>query len=189
MADDIRTSIRVNANEDYIFHQAVIQNSSLYVLIFSQFIPEKLKVQDEQGRTPLSYAAELGRFMMIPMLTGDNDELITAADNTGSFPLHYAAKYAQAECFTCLLAINAKLLTVQNKLGETPISLLNLKDDSSPVEGENAPEHVTLPEIKLAHKLREKGQMVMEKIYFSISLCEILFYCGETAHICETKRH
>lgn len=186
MTDEDNVASQTKNDETYRFHEAVIQNSGYYVAIFGQFMPEKLKVQDKRGRTPLSYAAELGRFEMIPMLIDDNHEIASIEDDQGSVPLHYAAKYAREECFVCLLAINSKLLTKQNALGETPISLLTVNGDTE--NHSSLRETISEAGEKLWKKLLS-GRFVVKKLYFSISLCEVLFYCNETPPKCDTKRH
>ncbi|KAK8719995.1 hypothetical protein OTU49_013641, partial [Cherax quadricarinatus] len=74
---------------------------------------------DNNGQTPLHYAAELQNARVTKMLLARHAD-VQATDNEGLTPLHYAAWFGKKDVVTVLLEHGADL-TARDNLGQTPL--------------------------------------------------------------------
>ncbi len=86
--------------------------------------PEKINVQDAQGRTALTYAAEGERTKNIEWLL-ENGADPNSPDKQGRFPIHYAAKVGYT--FIDLL-VRPENINIQDKDGRTALSFAAEKE-------------------------------------------------------------
>ena len=77
---------------------------------------------DHIGRTPLSYAAEIGATVMLSILMSNSKRYIDAADNTGRSLLSYAAGSGYTAAFHILLKRSDRHIDLADDLGRTPLS-------------------------------------------------------------------
>eukprot|EP01023_Acetabularia_acetabulum_P012815 TRINITY_DN16029_c0_g1_i3.p2 TRINITY_DN16029_c0_g1~~TRINITY_DN16029_c0_g1_i3.p2 ORF type:complete len:274 (+),score=48.28 TRINITY_DN16029_c0_g1_i3:128-949(+) len=88
-----------------------------------------MECKDEEGRTPLHFAAGYGQLQCLKLLIQCNADL-EQQDNNGNTPLHYAAGYGQTLAAQLLLQHHANL-KAKNKESKTPyqVALLNKQQD------------------------------------------------------------
>ncbi|KAL8832371.1 MAG: hypothetical protein Q9170_004907 [Blastenia crenularia] len=80
-----------------------------------------IDVADSEGRTPLSWAAELGNLWAVQTLLGHGADL-SSKSIMGWTPLHYAAKAPTSACLIALLEHGA-LVDAKNKWGHSSLNV------------------------------------------------------------------
>jgi ankyrin repeat protein len=81
--------------------------------------PDLALSKDEDGSTPLHYAATQGQKDVVEFLLAHKAE-VNAKDTIGGTPLYYASKYGQKDVVDFLLAHKADVDATNNN-GETPL--------------------------------------------------------------------
>ena len=80
-----------------------------------------IEVSDSDGRTPLSWAAELGNLSALQTLL-EYDAAVSSKSNNGMTPLHYAAKAPSPACLNALLKNDASV-RAKNKWSQSPLNI------------------------------------------------------------------
>ncbi|MGA2902864.1 MAG: ankyrin repeat domain-containing protein [Candidatus Korobacteraceae bacterium] len=83
--------------------------------------PELVSSKDNEGATPLHYAAAFGRKDVAELLLASKAD-VNARDNGGRTPLHYAAAFGRADITELLLANGAEV-SAKDNYGATPMLL------------------------------------------------------------------
>ncbi|RYP55838.1 hypothetical protein DL771_012305 [Monosporascus sp. 5C6A] len=81
-----------------------------------------IEAKDESGRTPLSYAAEMGHEAIVKLLLATGKVDINTKDNNGWTPLFYAAKEGYEAVIKLLLATGKVDIDTKGINGQTPLS-------------------------------------------------------------------
>jgi len=76
-----------------------------------------VNLKNRDGRTPLSFACQLGRVSVVEMLLKDPRVNITLDDTNGCTPLWYASCYGNREIIEWLIASGKDMGDVENKIG------------------------------------------------------------------------
>ncbi|RYO88653.1 hypothetical protein DL764_008704 [Monosporascus ibericus] len=80
------------------------------------------KVDDKDGLTPLSYAAEYGREAIVKLLVATGKVEVDSKDNDGQTPLSYAAEYGREAIVKLLVATGKVDVDSKDNDGQTPLS-------------------------------------------------------------------
>jgi ankyrin repeat protein len=81
-----------------------------------------VNLQDHNGRTPLSYAAEWGREEAVKFLLGVDRIEVNFQDKSGRTPLSYAAENCEIGTKKILMADNRVDVDLRDNKGRTPLS-------------------------------------------------------------------
>jgi ankyrin repeat protein len=99
-------------------HSAVLTGNLEMVQTLLQASPNFAVEKDDKGRTPLHYAAMVGRLDIAELLVANKAD-VNARDNHGVTPLHLASDKAMAE----LLLANKADVHARNEEGRTPLHM------------------------------------------------------------------
>ncbi len=78
--------------------------------------------RDDDGRTPLSLAAQWGHEMVVTLLQGHEDVAADSRDNNGKTPLSWAAEWGREEVVMLLLERGDVAADSRDNSGRTPLS-------------------------------------------------------------------
>jgi len=116
-------------------HLAAERTGPDFVKLLIKANPEGLNTQDQQGWTPLHYAAEKGNFPNVLLLL-DSGADSSIVNNDGRTPLHYAAgnrSYQTQAVAKLLIENNPEIVEIKGNHGKLPLHLAAEKGGMSTV--------------------------------------------------------
>jgi ankyrin repeat protein len=125
--------ISMNNREESLVHYAAREGKSNCLTTLLDLIPDKKDAVDEQGLTPLHYAAQRGHKKSIEVLIKVHADK-EAIDKDGDTPLHGAAMMGHQECIETLIIDYKVNKEAINKGGATPLHVAALMGHKECIE-------------------------------------------------------
>ena len=81
-----------------------------------------LNAKDDDGRTPISWAAEKGHTKVVNLFLGKTPDAVNILDSTSQGPLHWAAKNGEVDVVKLLIEKGADVNQTDSEYQQTPVS-------------------------------------------------------------------